>query len=102
MNVDDLLPADGPHAGPGMETEINQVTLAGEGGVLAMTMGWNHCCAQPAIGVRVFTSTDGTTWAEAGLPGDAFVTAAATDGDVAVLGGYLERGASAVFWVTER
>jgi hypothetical protein len=102
MNVDDLLPADGPHAGPGMETEINQVTLAGEGGVLAMTMGWNHCCAQPAMGVRVFTSTDGTDWAVAGLPDDAFVTAAATDGEVAVLAGYVARGASAVFWVTDR
>jgi hypothetical protein len=102
MNVDDLLPADGPHAGPGMETEINQVTLTGEGGVLAMTMGWNHCCAQPAVGVRVFTSTDGTDWAVAGLPDDAFVTAAATDGEVAVLAGYVERGASAVFWVADR
>ena len=102
MNVDDLLPADGPHAGPGMEREINQVTLAGESGVLAMTMGWNHCCAQPAMGVRVFTSADGTTWAEAGLADGAFVTAAATDGEVAVLAGYVARGASAVFWVTDR
>ncbi|MDQ2674804.1 MAG: hypothetical protein M3Y40_09140 [Chloroflexota bacterium] len=102
MNVDDLLPEAGPHAGPGMETEINQVTLTGEGGVLAMTMGWNHCCAQPPIGVRVFTSSDGSSWVPAGLPEDAFITAAATDGEVAVLAGYVARGATAVFWLADR
>ncbi len=52
FDVNDLTPADGPKAGPGLESQITQVTMSGEGGVVAMTLGWNHCCAMPPQGQR--------------------------------------------------
>ena len=62
FDVNDLTPADGPKAGQGLESEITQVTLSGEGGVVAMTLGWNHCCAMPPAGSGVYLSTDAETW----------------------------------------
>lgn len=102
LDVNDLTPPDGPKAGKGMESEITETSLAGEGGVMALTLGWNHCCAVPAIGVDVFTSTDAESWTDAGLPDGAYVTALATDGEVAVLAGYVDRGQTAVFWTADR
>ena len=56
----------------------------------------------PPAGVGVWTSTDGETWSASDLPEGAYVTAIATDGDVVVAAGHLERGARAAFWVADR
>ena len=102
FDVNDLTPADGPKAGQGLESEITQVTLSGEGSVVAMTLGWNHCCAMPPAGSGVFVSTDAETWATAGLPPNTYVTSLATDGEVVVMTGHFGRGRGVTFWVADR
>ena len=102
LDVNDLTAPDGPNAGLGMESEITEATLSGEGGVVVMTLGWNHCCAQLPVAVGVWTSTDGGTWQAADLRADAYVSAVATDGEVVVAAGTLDRGAEAAFWVADR
>ena len=102
FDVNDLTPADGPKAGQGLESEITQVTLSGEGGVVAMTLGWNHCCAMPPAGSGVFVSTDAETWTTAGLPPNTYVTSLATDGEVVVMTGHFGRGRGVTFWVADR
>jgi hypothetical protein len=103
LDVNDLTPPDGPKAGLGLESGITEVTLSGEGGVVAMTLGWNHCCVQPPQGVAVYVSMDGDAWVDARLPENTNVSSLATDGEVVVLGGHLHRGhGGAAFWVAER
>ena len=102
QDVNELTPPDGPKAGNGMESEITQVDLATAAGLVVMTFGWNHCCAQLPMGVMVLTSTDATDWTEVDLGEGAFVTASAADDERIVLGGYLNRGQAAAFWVLER
>lgn len=100
--VNDLVDPNGPQAGQGMEG-ITQVTLNGEGRVVALTLGFNHCCAQPPAGLGVLTTTDGETWTEADLPEGAYVSALTTDGSVVVMAGHLDRGEGGVaFWVADR
>ncbi len=101
LDVNDLTPPDGPKAGLGMESGITEATLVGEGSLVVMTLGWNHCCATPSAAIGVFASTDGITWSPAGIQSGAYVTAMATNGDVAVAAGYVERGGTAVFWVAD-
>ena len=102
LDVNDLTPPDGPKAGLGMESGITEATVSGDGGMVVMTLGWNHCCAQLPVAVGVWTTTDGTTWHAAGLPADAYVSAIATDGEVVVAAGNLDRGREVVFWVADR
>jgi hypothetical protein len=102
LDVNDLTPPDGPKAGLGMESGITEATVSGEGGVVVMTLGWNHCCAQLPVAVGVWTTTDGATWQQADLPADAHVSAFATDGEVVVAAGNLDRGGEAAFWVADR
>jgi hypothetical protein len=102
LDVNDLTPPDGPKAGLGMESGITEVALSGEGGVVATTLGWNHCCVMPPLGVGVYVSMDSEAWIDTGLPRDAYVSSLATDGEVVVLGGHLDRGRGGVaFWVAE-
>ena len=101
LDVNDLTPPDGPKAGLGMESGITEVALAGDGGVAIMTLGWNHCCASLPASVGVWTSNDAQTWQPAALPDGAYITGAASDGDVVVLAGYLGRGARVAFWLSE-
>jgi len=98
----DLVGPDGPTYKAGMDSEVTELTLSGDGGVLLATLGWNHCCAQPPRGVATVVTTDGETWLPTGLPEDAFVSAIATDGSVVVAVGHLERGARVGFWVADR
>ena len=102
LDVNDLTPPDGPKAGLGLESEITEATLSGDGGLVALTLGWNHCCAQLPVAVGVWMTTDGTTWDAAGLPADAYVSDIATDGEVVVAAGNLDRGAAGAFWVADR
>ncbi len=102
FDVNDLTPADGPKAGPGLESQITQVTMSGEGGVVAMTLGWNHCCAMPPQGSGVYLSTMPRPATSAGLPENTYVTSLATDGDVVVMAGHFERGKGVAFWVADR
>lgn len=102
LDVNDLTPPDGPKAGKGMESGITEVTLSGEGGVVSMTLGWNHCCAQPPAVVEVVTSEDGASWTTSGAPQETYVTSLATDGEVVVLAGHFRRGRGVAFWVAER
>ncbi len=102
LDVNDLTPPDGPKAGLGMESGITEATLSGEVGVVVMTLGWNHCCASLPVAVGVWTTTDGATWQQADLPADAYVNAFATDGEVVVAAGNLDRGVEAAFWVADR
>jgi hypothetical protein len=102
LDVNELTPPDGPKAGRGMESGITEVTMAGEGGIVAMTLGWNHCCATPPAVVDVFLSVDGERWTAADLKHPTYVTSLATNGDVVVLAGHHERGRGVTFWVAAR
>jgi hypothetical protein len=102
LDVSGLVDPDGPQAAQGLG-EITEAHIEGAGDVLALTLGFNHCCAMPPRGMYVFISTDGETWTDAGLSESAYITAIATDGDSANLAGHLERGAGGVsFWVADR
>lgn len=101
LDVNDLTPPDGPKAGLGMQSGITEASLAGGGGLAVMTLGWNHCCASPPGGVGVWMSTDAESWQAAALAESAYVTGMASDGDVVVLAGQLERGARVAFWLSE-
>jgi hypothetical protein len=101
-DLSDLVGPDGPSYGPGMDGEVTEMFLSGDGGVLLATLGWNHCCAEPPRGVATAVTTDGETWLPTGLPEDAYVSAVATDGSVVVAVGHLERGARIGFWVANR
>jgi hypothetical protein len=70
--------------------------------LVVLTLGFNHCCAALPASVGVWISPDASTWEASGLEGGAYVTAAASDGEVVVLAGQLERGREAAFWVRER
>ena len=102
VDVNDLTAADGPKAGQGMESGITEVTLASDGELVVLTLGWNHCCVQRAAGVEVHASADGRTWEKLDLQPDAFVGAAASTERVRVLAGYVGRAAEAAFWVSGR
>ena len=102
QDVNELTPSDGPKAGKGMASEIQQVTFTSAAGTMVMTFSWNHCCAQLAQGVMVLSSTDATDWTELDLGANAFVSSSAANGDVVVLGGYLNRGQAAALWVRQR
>jgi hypothetical protein len=103
LDVNTLTPEDGPKAGNGMESEITGAIVSADGGVAALTLNWNHCCALPSRGVGVWTSTDGSGWTSAGLVGNASVMDVATDGEVVVMAGYVGRdGADAALWVADR
>jgi hypothetical protein len=101
-DVNDLTGPDGPKAGRDQETDITEAWLSGEGGVVMLTLGWNHCCATPPQGIATLVTTDGEAWLPSGLPSDAYVTSIATDGTIVVAVGHLDRGASVGFWVAER
>lgn len=102
VDVADLGGPDGPTAGAGMDSDVTEVSLSGDGDVLIATLGWNHCCATPPRGVATHVTTDGESWLPAGLPDDAYITATATDGSVVVAAGHLDRGESIGFWVADR
>jgi hypothetical protein len=102
VDVNDLTPADGPKAGRGMESEITKALVASADHVLVLTLGFNHCCLQPDLGVASFASVDGANWERTQLPGSAVVTSLASNGDALVAGGAVDRGERAVFWVAER
>jgi hypothetical protein len=102
LDVNDLTPADGPKAGRGMESEITKALLASADQVLVVTLGFNHCCLQPDLGVASFVSVDGANWERTQLPGSAVVTSLASNGGALVAGGAVDRGERAVFWVAER
>ena len=102
LDVNELTPPDGPKAGLGMESGITEVSLAGQGGIVAMTLGWNHCCATPPNVVDVFVSVDAETWMPANLPRPTYVSSVATDGQVVVLAGHYDRGRGVIFWMAER
>jgi hypothetical protein len=100
--VNDLVDPNGPQAGQGLEG-ITQVELNGEGRVLSLTLGFNHCCAQAPVGLGVLTSTDGETWTESDLPESAYVSALTTDGSVVVIAAHIDRGAGGIgFWTADR
>ena len=101
-DLSDLTGPGGPTAGQGMDSDVTEMTLSGEGSILLATLGWNHCCATPPRGVATYLTTDAETWAPAGLPEGAYVSALATDGTVVVAAGHLERGASIGLWVADR
>ena len=101
-DVNDLTGPDGPKAGEGPKSEITEALVSGEGRVAVLTLGWNHCCARPSAGVQVHVSTDGDTWQQPGLPETAYVTATATDGEVVVIAGHVDRGERIAFWLAER
>ena len=101
-DLEDLTGPGGPTANQGMESEVTEMTLAGEGGVLLATLGWNHCCAQLPVAVATYLTTDGEAWAPSGLPEELYVSAVATDGSVLVAAGHRERGVDIGFWVAER
>lgn len=100
--VNALVDPNGPQAGQGLEG-ITGVELNGEGRVVSLTLGFNHCCAQAPIGLGVLTSTDVETWTEGDLPEGAYVSALTTDGSVVVMVGHLDRGAGGIgFWIADR
>jgi hypothetical protein len=101
LDVNELTGPDGPKAGLGMESGITEAAVVGSSELAVLTLGWNHCCVVPPIGVGVFTSADGESWTSAGLDEGAYVRGMATDGLVTVLVGHLDRGHRAAVWVGE-
>ena len=103
LALDERVPSrDGPQTGAGGEP-ITHAEVHGEGGVVALTLGFNHCCAQPPLGIDVLISEDGEAWTDAGLPDSAYVTDLATNGEVVVMAGHLDRGSGgAALWVADR
>jgi hypothetical protein len=103
LDVNTLTPEDGPKAGRGMESAITEAWLSTLGEELVvLTLGFNHCCAALPASVGVWISRDASNWEASGLEGGAYVTAAASDGELVVLAGQLGRGQEAAFWVGER
>jgi hypothetical protein len=101
IDVNDLTGPDGPKAGRGMESGITGGTLASAGRRAYLTLTWNHCCAQMAVNVGVWTSVDGAAWSPVVLEGG-LIQSVALGNNVAVLAGHIGRGARAAFWIMER
>jgi hypothetical protein len=100
VDVNDLTGPDGPKAGQGMASGITGGALASGGGRAYLTLTWNHCCAQMAVNIGVWSSVDGAAWSAAAIE-DGLIRSVASDGNVTVLAGHLGRGARAAFWIAE-
>jgi hypothetical protein len=101
LDVDDLTGPDGPKTGRGLnQANISIAPLVGGAGHAFLTLGDNHCCAQPPWSYGVWWTTDGATWVPM-AEGNYRVDAVAENGDVVVLGGHTGRGLSPTFWIAE-
>jgi hypothetical protein len=99
LNVNDLTPEDGPKTNRGLEYDsISGATLAAGIGRVFITLTGNHCCATLPWSHGVWATENGETW-DAVVEGDGLVAGVTGEQELAVLVGYLRRGAEAAFWV---